>query len=421
MDVQIIKKTFSKRDADISEIKNSKDISIKTLESYLKKMNFIATRHSGHYKSVQGPNITPQPFWCVELKVVEKKVGKDNVIQPKKENGYYVAQTVRWAYKISGTGQEKEKWDGLRIKGPISNKFLYSVVTSGWLVPFSIVHRYLAVLPAVPVSNTDDSHLYVLRDIAQDDRMDQWTVSEDSKDNKTISNWTKKAQKFWKTSKKSKSEKLVTDWVNFHGKLKNQKPNSTRVVHTRSRILYAAVLKPYRNTSLGLPLNKAVIKTRSKNIIVNTETIPLAGTIIDNLLHSIEAESLNEAYWLSGIFNTNYFGNLVLKESGGKRGPEHVPSLYSIPVKILEKKGLIFDSTDKIHIEISQLAKILEKQMSLVVRKYYKEKKSTTIDSIGDTVQSPLLPDSISRPFRVRLAKTSNELQELEGLVRSLF
>jgi len=421
MDIQIIKKTFSKRDADISELNISEDISKKSLELYLKRLKSVAARQSGHYKSKSGVNVTPQPFWCVEFKVVEKKVGKDNVIQPMKKNGYYIVQTTRWARTVSGTGQEKEKWSGHGIRGPISNKFLYSVVTSAWLVPFSIVHRYLAVIPAVPVSNTNDSHLNVLTNIAQDDRIDQWTVTEDSEDNKTISNWTKTAQNLWETSKKSKSTKLVTDWLDYHGKLTNQKPNTIRVVHTRSRILYAAVLKPFRNTSLGIPLNKAVIKTRSGITIVNTETIPLAGIIIDNLLNSIEVASVDEAYWLSGIFNTTYFGNLTLKKAGGKKGSEAVPSIYSIPVKILDEHGLVFDASNKIHSDISQLSKTLEKQMGLVVKKYYEKNKSTVIDRIGDTVQSPELDVSISRPFIDRLAKTSNELQELERLVKSLF
>ena len=88
----------------------------------------------------------------------------------------------------------------------------------------------------------------------------------------------------------------MTEWLNYHGKIEYQKPKALRVVHTRSRALYAAVMNPSSNTALGLPLDKAVLKTRTGIQIIGTTNIPAAGTIIDNMLYSIEVKTADEGF-----------------------------------------------------------------------------------------------------------------------------
>ena len=112
---------------------------------------------------------------------------------------------------------------------------------------------------------------------------------------------------------------------------------------------------------------------------------------------------------------------MVLKRAGGKRGSEYVPSIYSLPVKILDEKGLVFDPSDPSHKKIAQLARNLENHMEVVAKKYYTAEKSIQIERIDDSVESPELVGSNARVFRDRLAdKNKKELEKLEDLVKSL-
>ena len=420
MNVRIISKSLSKRDADFSEISEIDDVTEKPLAHYTTRMELTLSKQKGHYRSIQGATITPQPFWCIEFDTVEKKFRDTGIIQPRKQQGSHVAMTARWAKDVEGTGQQKQKWRNSRMYGPVSPSSVFSVISSNGVVPFAIIHRYIAFIPATVSSEKKDAKLILLDNVARDNRMDAWMDSIDVKNNNVVK-WVKDAQQKWSSIKTSKSFPLVTERLNYHGTLVKQTPKSVRVVHSRSRFLKAAVLDPYGKTSTDLPINNAILKTRAGILIQDICSVPVTGTIVDNMLHWITVESRDEAYWLSGLFNSNCFQALVIEESGGPRGSEYVPSIYSIPVKILAKKNIIFNPSNSIHQNISQIAKLLEEKMTIVARNYLSQEKNIPLDRIDDTVQSPIVPDANAGVYLKRLSKVyKNKISELNYLVESI-
>ena len=416
MKVKIINKKLSSRDADISEIAET-DIVEKPLSYYTDRIENTLNRQKGNYLSIQGATITPIPYWCIEFETIEKKFQGDLINQPNKKDGRFIARTAREATGVKGTGQQKEKWRHSIIQGPVSEDSLFSVVSSSWLAPFTITNRYLVFIPAILSS---EGKLVLLKDVAREDKMENW-INPQTPSHPEIVKWVKEIQQKWYKNKTPKSFKLVTERLNYHHTLVNQKPKSIRLVYTRSRFLKAAVLNPQEKTAFGLPLNKVVLTMRRGIEIIKSLTIPLSGTIVDNMLHYIEVKSVDEAYWLSGLFNSISFQNLVIEESGGKRGPEYVPSIYTIPAKILNRRNLIFDPTDPTHMKISDIAKLLEAEMSIVAKNYLNNEKKIPIDRIDDTIVSPMIPLSHAGVHIDRLKNTrSQDIDKLNNLVKSL-
>ncbi len=162
------------------------------------------------------------------------------------------------------------------------------------------------------------------------------------------------------------------------------------------------------------PFDSAAIRVIEGGKTIRTINLPIAGVICDNLLHSITVDSLPEAYWISGLFNSEEFNELVMKQARGEP-----PGIYTIPVKIMEERNLIFDSASSTHLEISRLAKVLEGRMQKTIRHYLVSEKGLDIETVDDTAQDQEVPSTISSALMRRL-NADEELDKLNSLVHKL-
>jgi len=415
MKVIVAKGTLPSRDTELKDLPrdfwHERDISV-----YLRSARTKTSKQEGEYRSTQGATITPIPCWAIEIETTQRKTPKGFQSLPLTEGSLYFGVTARWAGEVTGTGSEKEKWRGIRQRGKISLSHCFSVVSSSWLVPFSIAHRYIVHIPAEPTGSHGREPLRVRHDMANLGKTSLAGFGDDreSIEEAAIRSWTQQSQRAWSKQNTDRSTDLVTQWLDYRGKISIQNPSSYRVVHTRSRSFYAAVVNPQGRTASGLPYNAARVIVTEANRVVSSIDIPIAGVIADNLLHYVNVESKQEAYWMSGIFNSTPFEKLVMKEARGEP-----PGIYTIPQKVLARLGLVFDSEDDTHLKIAQLAAALEKKMNGTLRKYLSEEKGLNLELVDDTDRGPDIPPTISSALMRRLG-AETELRELDNLVLSL-
>ncbi len=413
MNVIVAKGKLPDRDASLSDIPH-KFFKKTNLSLYQKSTQMKIAKQEGPYKSRQGATITPVPLWAVEFQTTRRKTADTYQILPIQERGQYVAKTPRWASKVTGTGVEKKKWRELTISGPCSLEYVFAVVTSAWLVPFGLAHRYLVYIPAEVNGKGKSATVTVRHDFATEGNgLDTWTLARKHSDS-AIQNWTMHAQEEWSKNKTEKSSELITERLDYQSTLSGQRPNAFRVVHTRSRSFYAAVLDPKGSTALGLPFDSARIRIIEGGKTIETSNLPTAGVICDNLLHSVVVDSLSEAYWMMGLFNSETFNKLVMKQARGEP-----PGIYTIPVKVMEQLNLVFDSANSIHIEMAKTAKILEGKMHKTIRHYLADEKGIDIKAVDDTDQSQDVPSTISSALMRRLY-AQEELDKLNGLANRM-
>jgi hypothetical protein len=401
------------RDASLSEIPHN-FFKRTNLSLYQKSAQMKIAKQEGPYRSRQGATITPLPLWAIEFQTTRRKTGDTYQILPIEEHGQYLVKTPRWASIVTGTGVEKEKWREMTVSGPCSLEYVFAVATSAWLVPFGLAHRYLVYIPAEVSGKGKSATITVRHDFASEGNgLDTWTRARKQSD-LAIQKWTIGAQKQWSKYKTEKSVGLITERLDYQSTLSGQRPNSFRVVHTRSRSFYAAVLDPKSSTALGLQFDSARIRIIEGGKTIKTGDLPIAGVICDNLLHSIVVDSQQEAYWMTGLFNSETFNRLVMKQARGEP-----PGIYTIPVKVLEQMNLVFDSDNSTHIELAKTAKILEGHMHETIRRYLADEKGIDIRAIDDTDQSQDVPSTISSALMRRL-DARKELDKLNRLADRL-
>lgn len=389
--------TLPDRDANLSDVPRG----------FFKVVDFGVYRHStkmktmkqeGQYRSRQGPTITPIPLWAIEFQTVRRRAGDAFQVLPAQEGGRYLVTTAKWASKVTGTGVEKAKWREMKVTGPCSLSHVFTVVTSAWLVPFALAHRYLVHIPAEMKGKGRSATLQVRHDYTAEVKgLDAWSGIEEASDS-SILEWTRNAQSRWSKLRTDRSTPLVTEWLDYRKKLTAENPSAFRVVHTRSRTFYAAVLDPKGSTALDLPFDRVKLDTIEGDKVVRTQYLPIPGVIADNLLHSITVDSREEAYWMSGLFNSKKFNARVMKDAKGEP-----PGIYTLPVKVMEQQGLTFDPGDSNHVELAKVAQTLEERMKETVRKYLSEEKSLDIKTLDDSDQSPEVPSTISSALMRRL------------------
>jgi len=354
-----------------------------SLREIMSKLEKELAELRGKYVGHQGATITPEPLWKVVIKSVRRKVGQIEERSPTFEDNKVIVRTAETARQVKGTGSSKSTWRNIGLEGEICVDNLFCVITSRYLLPFIIIHRYLAVLPA-EVSSEGKIRIFNLT-------LDHFTAR-DNECAKLLERWISSAQSIWRKKKREKQPEYVADWVNMYRKLESQIPNSIRVVWMSRRKLYAAVLNPTKETIFGFPFNKILLKWMLGNRIIEQAILPSGNrtlpVVCDNMLHYVNVESENEAYWLSGIFNSIKFREIVEGKAGLGRG-RGPPDIYNIPIRVLNERipdG--FNKTDPTYIKIAELSKELERKIGEMVRSYilHVKGKLNEIKALDDTI-----------------------------------
>ena len=354
------------------------------------------------YPSHQGATITPRPLWVVEIRTARLHVGGgkvDVIPDGPDESGSFKVRTSRAAQQVRGQGPEKEKWRGLALEGRACPPYLFGLVAARHLLPFVVLHRELAYLPAVALKESEG--LGMLDHLAKRVNGQKSILEEQVRPCEAeLEGWVRKAQSLWSARKKESAPELCTQRLDYHGALSRQATGQIRVVHPRSGVFAAAVLSPSAEGLLGIPLSQGIAKYRRDSQILTPQTFTLSGLTVDNLLHFIEVYSEDEAYWLVGLMNSTPFVKAL---------PDKADT-YSAPSRLLEKLGPGFDPENPDHRELTDLARKIESK----ARELFLDALNTEVDlnQLDDTESSPEYP-RMNRGTAWRLLRKNAELEDL--------
>ena len=346
---------LSKRDAGYKEFidkTSGKPASEEPISKFIDSLIYVMKRRLGELgkRTRQGATITPSPFWYVDI-VIEVRRGPGGRVEeviPRHDDLIRV-RTASWAARVRGAGKEKEKWRDVEFEGYMEPTYLFAVLTGEDIGPYLLIHRRLAVIPVTVCSNgmVDVEHNFA-KYIA--------TSLIGSRAPRGITEWVRRAQSVWTKRKSEKAPDLCTEWLDWHGKLKAQTPTSIRVVYNRSgKRVYAALVDIERKTVTGLPLSEALI-VRMIGGRYSVERVPLSGVIVSNTLHWIRCDTVDEAYWLMALLNSEPLNERVNQRRGKRR------DFYNLPVKVLDEVGLSFNPDDEDHRRLVELAQIVERE-----------------------------------------------------------
>ena len=334
------------------------------------------------YVSRQGATVTPRPFWVVEVVTARRRTGKGGEdIVPLLMNDTVTVASSRKASLVQGQGKRKETWRGCTIRGSVSTRYVFGLVTSRYVGSFSILHRDLCVLPA----KETDGGLDVMHHLASKAKEQRALVEEDG-ELKALRVWVREAQTFWKQKRKEDQQELCTERLDYQRTLSHQPPNGFRVVHTRSGNFYAALLRPSATTTTGFLPNELKVKSWRNGKIAGEEERKIGGCVVDNLLHWIGVSSIQEGHWLVAILNSEPFIKRLDSELHGR-------DTYSAPSRILADAGLRFDPSDAIHLALADRAKLIESTKLIYDRRMLVEEcGKEVVESIDDSDVTPELP-----------------------------
>ncbi len=208
------------------------------------------------------------------------------------------------------TAQDKEPWKSVKpIKGQIETEFLRPLLLGESIGPFRILSSCKSIIPWSQACNClMDSKLALEKGYPH------------------LSKWLRTAEANWEAHKKENSDMSLTERIDFYKNLSSQFPI------TKPRVVYAKA---------GVNPASCVVHDRS--------------LVIDHMLYWMATDNVNEAYYLSCFFNSDFVrGQIAHKQSQGQFGARHFDKvMLSLPIPR-------FDSRNHEHVKLAKLGKRAE-------------------------------------------------------------
>ncbi len=255
----------------------------------------------------QGASIVPMAFYFVDVGKYKK-----------------VRETYLINVKTTQQRKFKKPWDTIKLNAPIEAEFLYAIISSSELKPFSIrLPLPLAVLPLIK----KEKHFQII------------TAAEASKFGYPfLSKWLSQCEVLWKSHKKETIHDSIYEWLDYQGKLTSHpiNPRYLVVYNASGKRCYAAVVNV-----------ESIIDHMSR-----TYQLPkkLNGIISYTKCYYYSTSNKDEAYYLSAILNSNFLNQLVMPLTSQR-------DLHKKPLEIAIPR---FDSSDLNHRTLSNLGKKCE-------------------------------------------------------------
>jgi len=224
----------------------------------------------------EGAIIIPRSFWFIDFE-------NRNVLGS--DIGLPLVKTSKHAIKNA-----KEKYSEINFNGNIEKKFLFQTLLSKDIVPFGYLDPRDIILPIELSFNK----IKLIND-------------EEEAENKAyiyLSNWINKVEGIWKELKGEKSDKYsAIEWLDYRHNLTKQGISDYKVIYAAS--------------------GKNIVGTVVKNDIYNK--VNMSKFVVDHTTYYYNADSLEEAYYLSTFLNSNYINKLIKPmQSMGLFGQRHV-------------------------------------------------------------------------------------------------
>lgn len=261
-----------------------------------------------HPKFSQGADLTPRLFTSVELDEQATSFGFDSKKPPLKTSE---ASMVKAKEPYSEIGP---------LRGEVEKEFLYGILLGSDIIPFAHRRYRPAIVPAVPGSR----NYSVLE--TEDARSGGYSG---------LADWLEEANKHWDSDKEG--VETVSRRLNHWNRISTHDPNAKyRVIYPKGgKNLMAAVAD----------IND--LENRSKE-----DRLDLRNIIIDHKIFYYETDNETEAYYLSGILNSDVLNKKIkaFQTSGdfGERDIQKIPLEFPIPE---------FEPDNEHHQKLAKLAK----------------------------------------------------------------
>jgi SAM-dependent methyltransferase len=314
---QILSGKLSRKNASLTEAE--KELTVENVQFYLHtrgKRSFwsvgknMGAKEVSYYiaKFAQGATIVPRSFWFVQVKSTPLGFNPD---LPPLETADRAMQEAKDAYK------------SVFFKDTVESRFLYATLLSTDLLPFGYLDYRLVVLPIEP----GEDH-YKLID--EKEACKRGFIH--------LARRLEKIEQEWVKRRSTKAKRMTSiEWLDYRKKLTTQDPQSKFLV------LYNAS---------GTFLTAATLKKRPIKFEIDGQHIQVQGFLADYVTYYMETSNLNEANYLSSIFNAPKIDTLIKPmQARGLWGPRHICK------KVLELSIPRFDEKNSIHYHLAEFGK----------------------------------------------------------------
>ena len=266
-----------------------------------------------HPKFNQGADLTPRLFTSIELNEAATSFGFDPKKPPIKTSE---ASMIKAKEPYSEIGP---------LDGEVEKEFIYGILLGSDIVPFAHRDYRPAVVPAAPAGD----HYSVLE--TEDARSGGYSG---------LASWLETANEHWDSDKKG--VETVSSRLNHWDRIKTHDPKA------KYRVIYPKG---------GKNLMAAVAKVDDLDERSKEGTFHLRNMIIDHKIFYYETENETEAYYLSGVLNSDVLNQKIkaFQTTGdfGERDIQKIPLEFPIPE---------FNPDDERHQQLAELAKECEQK-----------------------------------------------------------
>lgn len=316
--------------------------------SFWTKTKEIQIFKQSYYKRffAEGAIIIPRSFWFVDLE-------KTNILGS--DIGLPLVRTSRYAIKNA-----KNRYSEIDISGNVEKKFLFQTLLSKDIVPFGYLKSRDILLPI----ELSFKKIKLIND-------------EERAKNKAyvyLSKWISNVEKKWKELKGEKSDKYsAIQWLDYRHNLTKQELSDYKVIYAAS--------------------GKNIVGTVVKNDIYNK--VDMSKFIVDHTTYYYNADSLEEAYYLSTFLNSNYINELIKPmQSMGLFGQRHVHT------KVWEFNIPKYNPEDSNHTKLCSIGSAVYDKVGEYLKEYKSEKEVNF--------------KSLRKDIRVSLKK---EIEEIDKII----
>lgn len=313
-----------------------------------------------HSKFSQGADLTPRLFTSIELDDTATTMGF-NKRKPHLKTSEASMIKAKEPYSEIGP-----------LTGQVEQDFIYAILLGSDIVPFAHRDYRPAIVPAAPAG-------------------EEYRVLEEEEAKSGgysgLASWLEQANEHWDSDKKG--VETVSSRLNHWDRISTQNPKATyRVIYPKG----------------GSNLMAAVSKVDEINKRSKEPDIELQNAIIDHKCFYYETEDESEAYYLSGILNSDTLNEKIkafqTKGDFGARDIQKIPLEFPIPE---------YDPSDERHQRLAELAKAGEEKATEVlpelenqyepdikymnirwVREKCKEKVRNEIEQVNEITESIL-------------------------------
>ncbi|MBU4486246.1 MAG: N-6 DNA methylase [Candidatus Delongbacteria bacterium] len=314
--------TYSIAEEKLTEVQNNYYYIKQGKSSAFSIRNTIANMDENPYKALfrQGATIVPRAFYFIELTQETPDDWENRIINIKTSEDI---QT-----------DAKAPWKGIDYSGKIESRFLFRTALSKSILPFALYKPALVALPLTIVK----THEKKIQLHTADELLTKGYLQ--------ASRWFKNAENIWAVHRTENNKKVsLEDYLNWQTKLTTQNINAPYLV------LYNSSAKD---------ANATVVKRQDLDL----------EFVVESVTYVFYTNDLNEAYYLSGIFNSSVT-NLLMKDfqAKGLFGPRHVHK------KILDIFYPKYDENDPKHNKLAKLSEAAHKKTSEFLETIDKDRK----------------------------------------------